>query len=368
MDKETQRVAKAFGIDATDVTSEHRESYRKIITAHEREAAAERSSDASYPAPNDATKKFAPGEVAHVEPRLDLMSKSFMTTPAEKLTRDKGLFADQIRDLHTFNDNCVFMQAILSDGGRRIVNMRESNYWKSWMKSRGEFGKWVNDFKGEVSDPEVQKATFTTTTGADWVPTILSNDFTETMRHDLHAATSIKQVDMHSKVVDLPGEGADAVAYKTTEAATVTAGDIDDRKSTLTAVDIKARSRYTDDIDEDSIIAVLPHHRENHARALADGIEFAVVHGDENDSQGQSSNSSQDGYLLYDAWDGIHAQCISATTAEVAVGGTAYDGADALAQLDALGPYARADQCMWLCHPALAWRMRLVVDYMATGL
>ena len=282
------------------------------------------------------------------------------------LGHDKEMVG-KVRDLQAINDDLVFMSAITSR------HPRSFKHWNRWVESRGDWGQFVSEYKGfaptlaEDIVPQHLKATLTTTTGADYIPTILSGEFIRVMRHGLSAAAAIRQIDMPAKNLSLPAEGADVVVYPAGETVSITQADTDDRKVDLGAVDIKALSCYTDDIAEDSIIPVLALHREKHQTGMAEGIEFAVIHGDANDTQGQSSNTTMTQYHMYSAWDGLHAQAISATTAEIAVGGARWDGRDALDQINALDTYAQEGQCCWLMHPVQWSSSRLMVDYASTG-
>lgn len=305
---------------------------------------------------------------ANVKPQFPL-NKKVLTFAPEATTHDEEM-QRRIKDWHEFNDDCVFLHAILTNGGRNQIDIRQTKHWKHWVKDRKDFGKFVAEYEGFHDGDSWDfdtKATLTTTTAADYIPVILSSELIKIMRHGLSAAASVRQFNMTDKVHDIPGEGADVTVYKTVEEATVTQADTDDRKVTLDAVDIKARSKYTQQIDEDSIIPVLPLHKEKHTGGLARGIEWAVIHGDVDDAQGHASNTTMTNYTMHNAWDGLHNYAIEATAAETAVGGALWDGQDTLAQIDVLDNYGQDAQCCWLMHPVQHSRTRMMVDYQGTG-
>ena len=230
-----------------------------------------------------------PPVVVNEKPRVegvaevwDFTSKEFWTEPPAAQTADAEE-REWLTALHDFNDDLLLLSAI---GGKSGIqpHPRELPYFRKWVGKHGQLGSIIERKKGFFDDQGgeagFRKAVLTTTTGADYLPTILSSQFIETMRAELTIAEKCVNIDMPSKVLDIPGEGStDPVVYLTAEGATVTTGDLDDRKVTLTAGDFRARSRYTDDVDEDSLIPILPLHKRKVARRMADAIEWAIVHG-----------------------------------------------------------------------------------------
>lgn len=402
-------VAETFGVEPEDVTDEQFQSWKRIGEGYkavtEPEADAEEEEVEEEEAEEEDEQPEVPAEVvaqvaALGERITELEAESeasatqvkglerklaekplvtdqkpqfpltadVITEPAEAQTSDPEMQRN-IRELQSHNDSSAFLCAILTMGGKREYDPRETGHWKRWVKEHGHWGEFVDKYKGfqETLEPEHKKATLTTSTGSDYVPTILSDEFTRTMRHPMQASASVRQMVMTSKVVDLPGEGADVAVYKRAEAATGTQSDTDDRKTTLTAINLMAYSKLTSEIDEDSIIPALELVKEKQAYAMGEAIEFATVHGDTDDTQGQSNNTTMTQYTAYDAWNGLHAQAVAASTAEIAVGGTRWDGEDALGQIDALNTFAQPDQCAWLMHPVQWSRTRVMSDYMSTG-
>lgn len=236
----------------------------------------EKSERAAMPKPKLAPEDVAPKETraAVTRPQFAL-SAEVLTQKAERSTGDPEM-RHRIADWQKFNDTMVYLCAILEARDGRAVDPRSTNYWKRYVASRGDWGEFVESYKGFNVEPEFSKATFTTTTGADYLPTILSSNLIPRAEYEMGVVNSLRQFDMPSKVYDIPGVGTAVSVYKTGEAATPTQSDTDDRKVTFTAIDVKGRSMYTDDLAEDSIIAILPRIMEEHDMALAKGLEFAV--------------------------------------------------------------------------------------------
>lgn len=385
-------VADAFGVEVDAVTPEMEKRYRQIIdgakalepeptpepetTKTDDELAAlkaelkaeveaakamrEKQERAAMPKPKLAPEDVAPAQTraAVTRPQFAL-SAEVLTHEAKRATGDPEM-QHRVKDWQQFNDEMVYLCAILEARDGRPVDPRSTNHWKRYVGSRGDWGKFVDEYKGFGVEPEFAKATFTTTTGADYLPTILSSNLIPRAEYEMGVANAVRQIDMPSKVYDIPGVGSAVSVYKTAEAATPTQSDTDDRKVTFTAIDVKGRSMYTDDLAEDSIIAILPRVMEEHDLALAKALEFAVIHGDTDDTQGQSSNTTQDGYLAYNFWDGIYAHAIASSTVTSA-SGARFTGDMALNALADLGKYLNGDT-VWTAHPIQVSYFRTMRD------
>lgn len=287
------------------------------------------------------------------------LSADVLTQKAERSTGDPEM-RHRIKDWQKFNDEMVYLCGVLEARDGRPVDPRSTEHWKRYVASRGDWGKFIDEYRGFDLEPEFAKATFTTTTGSDYLPVVLSNEFIASQEHEMGVANSVRQFNMPSKVFDVPGEGADVHVYKTGEGSTPTQSDTDDRKVTFTAIDVKAYSRWTDDLAEDSIVAVLPLYREKQAKALARSIEFAVIHGDADDTQNQSANTAQPGYLAYNFWDGIYAHCIGASTLTSA-SAARFTGDMGLNTLASLGVYLNGSVA-WTAHPIQVSYLRAMYD------
>ena len=137
----------------------------------------------------------------------------------------------------------------------------------------------------EIEAPAVTKAldTYTSSEGVDWIPTLMSSSFVE----DVHEATTVVPVfpsfAMAGQIVKLPRATGEPVVYRmtgaensnVTESTTPQSGAV-----TWTAEDFKVYRAYSDNIDEDSIVSVLPMLRASLAKGLARWLDLAVLNGD----------------------------------------------------------------------------------------
>jgi len=391
---EKELVAEAFGVEADAVTEAQIKRYDEIIagakteepveesvapdptetkdaeleamkaelrvTIDEAKAAREKAERAAAPkmplAPTEATP---PEHRAAITKPQFALSAEVLTHKAEETTGDPEM-RHRLKDFQKWNDEMIYLTAILEARDNRAVDPRSTDHWKRYVGSRGDFGQFVDEYKGWSIEPEFAKADFTTTTGADYLPVILSPELIARQEYEMGVANSVRQIDMPSKVFEIPGAGAAVVVYKTTEGSAPTQSDTDDRKVTFTTSDVKGYSRYTDDLAEDSIIGVLPRIMDEHALALAKGIEFGVIHGDTDDTQGQSGNTAQDGYLSWNLWNGIYAHAIASSTVTSA-SAARYTGDMALKALAGLGKFLNSGM-VWTAHPIQVSYMRTMRD------
>jgi hypothetical protein len=152
------------------------------------------------------------------------LSADVLTQKARRTTGDPEM-QHRITDWQKFNDEMVFLTAILEARDGRAVDPRSTEHWKRYVSSRGDWGKFIDEYRGFDLEPEFAKATFTTSNGADYLPTILSDQFIAAQEHEMGVANSVRQIDMPSKVYEIPGEGAAVNVYKTSEASTPTQSD-----------------------------------------------------------------------------------------------------------------------------------------------
>ena len=148
----------------------------------------------------------------------------------------------------------------------------------------------INDYV-QRNYPMVSKAMDTTaTTGAEWIPTGFSSKLVEDVRLQLRVAALHSRFEMPTNPFVLPVEGADATAYLASEIT----GDDDEltagnrvtpstpgtQNVTFTASKIGVRVVTSTEIQEDSIIAILPYVRDKIAIAMAESQENTVINGD----------------------------------------------------------------------------------------
>jgi len=85
---------------------------------------------------------------------------------------------------------------------------------------------------------------------------------------------------MPTKTYTLPVEGKDPSAYLAFENTQITASDATTANVVLDAVTIASRQLFSAELTEDSIVPILPRLQAQIARAIARGIENAILNGD----------------------------------------------------------------------------------------
>lgn len=143
---------------------------------------------------------------------------------------------------------------------------------------------WDYPFAGSTA---LRKAldTATAAEGQEWVPTLMSANLIELFRLGSSVASLFPDIPMPSNPYDIPYFGAAAQFYyvgestsdEPSKASPTTPGT---GKQTLTAKKFKARTLFSDELSEDSIVPVLPALRSELVTAGAEALEDAIINGD----------------------------------------------------------------------------------------
>ena len=120
-------------------------------------------------------------------------------------------------------------------------------------------------------------------TGDQLVPTNLSSELQRLfyMATDLAAIFAGREIQMPTNPFELPMRTAINTYYlESTENTSATASDLTTTKPILTAVKLMGSQKYSYEVDEDSIIAILPMIQESLALGAARSWEDALINGD----------------------------------------------------------------------------------------
>lgn len=171
---------------------------------------------------------------------------------------------DQIVEFQKRADDCVLLASILK------VHVTETSLYKSfssWMKSQGE--------------SELKKAMTTTGshTGSDWVPNGYSAELMRMIEAERKLANFFPSFNMTQNPFIWPITTAEPTAYLATEGAAVTESADATASLTFSAKKLMCYISVTDELEEDSIISILPTIKESMARSLATGEENAILNG-----------------------------------------------------------------------------------------
>lgn len=170
--------------------------------------------------------------------------------------------------------------------------------------------------------------------GDEWVPTLMTADLWRTVRLEAVVLPLFNQFDMPSQPYDYPIESTDPTFYKVGEATdeahlVLTGGPFSDSKigtgkKTFTAGKLGALSYWSEEMEEDAIVAVEPQFRDQYGLAFAHALDELLISGDETTG---SSNISYDGASIDAASrfltiDGLRHEALITTAADSRDGGT----------------------------------------------
>lgn len=183
-------------------------------------------------------------------------------------------------------------------------------------------------------------------TGDEYVPTMHAAQLWEDFHLASRVAANLPRVNMPTNPFELPVEWGDVTWYKGSENSGATASDPATSKKTLTATKQIAEVNFSYELDEDSIIAVMPSLRASLTRQGGEQIDRFLIRADSTDAATGNLNSD-DADPAATAWylsageDGIHHQWLLDNT-DMAndAGGDALTAADIEGALRDMAKYA----------------------------
>ncbi len=161
------------------------------------------------------------------------------------------------------------------------ITKKKPNQLKAW----NGFTRKLGDFKKALD-------TATQYQGADWVPTGFSNQLFELVRLENKVMALFPQINMPTNPYVLPIQIGRLTSFKHAEQTADTSqtlipvGDVNNitDKTTLTAVGHAVQVLCSKDVEEDSIVPMLPFLRSQIVSTLAEGREDCTLNGDTNGS------------------------------------------------------------------------------------
>jgi len=152
-------------------------------------------------------------------------------------------------------------------------------------KSMPEQLKTFKDYETKWSELSKALNTATAGSGLDWIPTGFSSQMIEFVELEAKVASLFKSFTMPTSPYTYPILLSDGTAYLGTEATTdnpamyKTSSPVTDNL-TFTAVKLIANYPVTEEMQEDSVVPVLPQLRRSIARAMAKAEDNAIINGD----------------------------------------------------------------------------------------
>jgi hypothetical protein len=210
-----------------------------------------------------------------------------------------------IKELQIMNDDLLIL-------GSYFATVNKSSIREGIIGTK-LYQKYINH-KG-IS--ELQKALDGTTgKGLEWIPTIFSADLMAKVKVELKVANLFGRINMPSNPYVLPVEGADAIGYLVSNTssddlrdsnAMAIASTPGTENTTFNARKLGARVLFNEEVEEDSIIAIMDYTKQKVVEAIARAIENATCNGStatvhpDNDIQ-TNPNSAK---LSDRAWNGF---------------------------------------------------------------
>ena len=184
-------------------------------------------------------------------------------------TRADQILAKMPKELRHRLDECYILGRMLKRDTKSL------KHWQEFVDGDGR------EFKKALDTANASQ-------GGDWVPTEFTSELAEDIRLELRVAALFPMIQMPSNPYKLPVQLGRFDSFKHDEQTAdtgqtkVPVGDATGvvGNSIMTAVGHASRVLVSKDLEEDSIVPILPFLRSEIVKALADGREDAVLNGD----------------------------------------------------------------------------------------
>lgn len=219
----------------------------------------------------------------------------------------------EVREFQLACDDLYILNSVLGSKARA-----ENLPWgpSDWSKLK-TFGR-VHDMLAP-GRTRLGKALYSTGAGVgdEWVPTGFSAQLTELFHLQYMVAALFESIPMPTNPYTLPVEASDATAYLATESQAdestkLRASTPETTSLTFTAVKLAARTVFSAEVEEDSIIPILPWVRLQVAKAIAFGVEDAILNGDSAGTHQDTNVTGSDDARK--SWLGLRAAAIDGTS------------------------------------------------------
>src|SRR5512136_2869652 len=171
------------------------------------------------------------------------------------LKSDKEL----VKRMQDMNDDLLIVSKIMRRPPQQL------KLWKRWERLWGS-----NDQTSELAKAVTDSMTTGNTGyGAEWVATTMSAQLIQLVEMQRLVSGMIPRYNMPSKIWELPSSTALPTVYKGSESTAATKMAFGTSKVTFTAALLKSYLAFSDEEDEDSIVAFLPAAKALIAKAFA---------------------------------------------------------------------------------------------------
>lgn len=174
------------------------------------------------------------------------------------------------------------------DWAKRIMGARTPHDW-SLSEFKGAVGQWTRDMMGQYA-----KALDSTTAAAgdELVPTFEAAELWMDVNLETQVLPLLPQSPMPTNPFDHPIQFGDTNWYPAVENVQVTTTDLATQKVTLTAYGLKTGVAFSDELNEDAVIALVPELRSSLVRNAAEVIDDVLLNGDTTTADGINSSGA----------------------------------------------------------------------------
>jgi HK97 family phage major capsid protein len=162
--------------------------------------------------------------------------------------------------------------------------------------------------------------TATATEGAEWIPTTLSAQLIEKYRLEARVAALFDEIVMPRNPFVLPTELGDMTFYLMPESLTAEPSKTPTTKlttgnKTLTSKKLRARSIWSEELDANSIIPILPRVKDTIAKSAALAVEDVILNGDTTAPHQDSDVTDSKDHRK--SWKGLRKLCLAGAKADL---------------------------------------------------
>lgn len=187
---------------------------------------------------------------------------------------------DSVRSVLAVADQVHIVDAMM-----RVTKSKRAE-WAALKAEKGEHGAFAAKFPALAAqhDGFVKAFKSLTTsganTGADWIPNAFATSVLDQIRLQMPLVNLIPHVNQPANPWTYPVRTGVGKAYRKPELANATQSDLGTDDKTWTAHAHSVYQAYSDEISEDSIVAIASEVRAAIVRAMGEGVEEAIVNGD----------------------------------------------------------------------------------------
>jgi len=209
-----------------------------------------------------------------------------------------------------------------ADGNELVLRqqrLHDDLYFLSELSPRGIRANVIARYLDDIEAPEhIRTAlTSTTSTGAsEWVPTLLSADFYTLIQDRLVVAALFPEFEMRGGTVDVPTALTRTRPYLKTQGSAVTEDStLVSGKITFSAKTLGSFRDFTRELDEDSMLTILPLLRDALGDSISYGTDLVMLDGDTTATHMDTDIEALGASDCRTAWIGLRKKALTDATA-----------------------------------------------------